>query len=88
MSFADTVMGVACFTLGKRVVTLEMKGNFVKGVKAGQRLRAVANVEHNGNHTMVTTGRIYNDMGELVYMSTGTFYVIDGFELPDLPWRL
>lgn len=88
MSFADTVMGVSCFTLGKRVVTLEMKGNFVKAVKAGQRLRAVANVEHNGNHTMVTTGRIYNDMGELVYMSSGTFYVIDGFELPQLPWRL
>ena len=47
MSLADTVMGVSCFTLGKRVVTLEMKGNFIKAVKAGEKLRAVGNVEHN-----------------------------------------
>ncbi|MBE6079486.1 MAG: PaaI family thioesterase [Veillonella sp.] len=88
MSLADTVMGVSCFTLGKRVVTLEMKGNFIKAVKAGEKLRAVGNVEHNGNRTMVTTGRLYNTVGDLVYMSTGTFYVIDKFEMPDLPWRV
>lgn len=29
-SLADTVMGVACATLGKRVVTIDMNINFIK----------------------------------------------------------
>ena len=86
--FSDSVMGTACFTLGKSVVTLELKGNFLKAVKPGGVLRGVGRVEHNGKRTMVTTGRIYDEVGDLVYMASGTFYVIDTYELPELPWRL
>lgn len=88
LGFSDTLMGTSCFTLSKSVVTLELKGNFVQSMKAGEVVRGVANVEHNGNRTMVCTCRCYNNLGELTYMATGTFFVLDKYELPQLPWRL
>lgn len=87
MGFADVVMGTACFTLGKSVCTVEMNGNFIKAVCGGETLRAVGNVEHNGKTTMVSTGRLYNESGELVYLARGTFFVLETMELPDLPWN-
>ena len=65
IGLADSVMGTACFTLGK----------------------SVANVEHNGKTTMVATARIYNELGELVHLARGTFFVLEEKPLPDLPWR-
>ncbi|KGF47937.1 hypothetical protein HMPREF0872_02275 [Veillonella montpellierensis DNF00314] len=88
ISFADSFMGTSCFTLGKAVSTLEISGNYLKPVKSGSLLRGVANVEHNGKTTMVTTGRVYNEEGELVFMSKGTFFVLDVITLPDLPWQV
>ena len=73
IGFADSVMGSACFTLGKSVNTIDISGNYVKAVKGGTMLRGVANVEHNGRTTMVATARIYNELGELVHLARGTF---------------
>ncbi|MDU1276643.1 MAG: PaaI family thioesterase [Veillonella sp.] len=53
IGLADSVMGTACFTLGKSVSTIDLNGNYVKAVKGGTVLRGVANVEHNGKTTMV-----------------------------------
>lgn len=86
-TFSDCLMGASCFTCGKSVVTLELKGNFVKGVKAGETVYGVGQVEHDGRRTMVTTSRIYNSEGELLYIGGGTFFVIGDLELPNLPWR-
>ncbi|WP_298706743.1 PaaI family thioesterase [uncultured Veillonella sp.] len=88
MTFSDILMGVSCFTLGRQVVTMEIKGNFIKSCRAGEVLRGVGNVEHNGKNTLVATSRIYDSVGELVYMGTGTFYAIGEHKLPDLPWHL
>ncbi len=85
-TFSDILMGVACFTLGRKVVTMELKSNFLKGCKAGEILRGVGNVEHSGRNTMVATSRIYNEVGDLVYIGSGTFYVTGGLDLPSLPW--
>lgn len=86
ISFMDSVMGTSCFTLGKSVSTVEISGNYLKPVRSGERLRGVANVEHDGQTTMVTTGRVYNEVGELVFMSKGTFFVLAPVDIPDLPW--
>ncbi|MDY3983551.1 MAG: PaaI family thioesterase [Veillonellaceae bacterium] len=86
VGFSDTLMGTSCFTLGKAVVTLDISGNYIKAAKAGTDIRGVANVEHNGSHTMVVTCRMYNELGEVVYMGRGTFYVKEPFALPDLPF--
>lgn len=86
MTFSDILMGVSCFTLRKKVVTLELKGNFIKTVPLGNVLRGVAQVEHNGRSTMVLSCRIYDENDVLLYMASGTFFVIGEFEIPDLPW--
>lgn len=88
VTFSDILMGLACFALGRKVVSMELKSNFVKGCKAGEILRGVSNVEHNGKNTLVATSRIYNEMGDLVYLGSGTFFVTGEYELPDLPWQL
>ena len=49
----------------------------MKAVKGGTVLRGVANVEHNGKTTMVATARIYNELGELVHLARGTFFVLE-----------
>ena len=85
---ADGVMGIACFTLGKNVSTIDINGNYVRAVKGGEKLRGVGIVEHNGTRTMVATSRIYNEKGELVHVGRGTFYVLHNMELPDLPWSI
>lgn len=87
IGLADSVMGTACFTLGKSVSTIDLNGNYVKAVKGGAVLRGVANVEHNGKTTIVATARIYNELGELVHLARGTFFVLEEKPLPDLPWR-
>ena len=87
IGLADSVMGTACFTLGKSVSTIDLNGNYVKAVKGGTVLRGVANVEHSGKTTMVATARIYNELGELVHLARGTFFVLEEKPLPELPWR-
>ena len=88
LSLSDYLMGLACFTLGKEVTTAQINGNFVKSLPKNARIRGVSNVEHKGQSTMVTSCRLYNDMGELVYMGSGTFMVLDDLALPELPWSL
>ena len=87
IGFADSLMGTACFTLGKSVSTIDINGNYLKAVKGGTVLRGVANVEHSGKTTMVATARICNELGEVVHIARGTFFVVEERSLPDLPWR-
>ena len=67
--------------------TIDINGNYLKAVKGGTVLRGVANVEHSGKTTMVATARIYNELGEVVHIARGTFFVVEERPLPDLPWR-
>jgi len=69
------------------VSTIDINGNYLKAVKGGTVLRGVANVEHSGKTTMVATVRIYNELGEVVHIARGTFFVVEERPLPDLPWR-
>ena len=45
-------------------------------------------MQESAVYPMVTSCRLYNDMGELVYMGSGTFMVLDDLVLPELPWSL
>jgi len=79
-SLADTVMGVACASCGKRVVTIEMNINYIKSVSGGTTVLAVAQVIHNGRQTMVVEADIQDNQGNLVAKSRGTFCIIGRFE--------
>ncbi len=78
-SLADTCMGIACVTLGKRVVTLEMNINFVKGAEPQQEIKAIGKVIHNGSKTMVAEAEIVNGSEDLLAKARGTFFVIGRF---------
>lgn len=78
-TMVDTAMGIACFTCDKGVVTLEMNLSFISPVCEG-RVYAEGEVIHNGKHTMVCEGRVFDGKGTLCLKSTGTFFVVRNFE--------
>jgi len=78
-SLADTAMGVACATTGKKVVTLEMNMNFIKGAVPQTKIKAIGRVIHNGKSTMIAEGEIVDDQNELLLKARGTFFVTGAF---------
>lgn len=79
-SMADTAMGAACATLGKRICTLEMNINYIKNVPSGAALTATAVVIHNGKRTMVSETEIHDAQGRLLVKGRGTFFVLGYYE--------
>ncbi|MGI6091547.1 MAG: PaaI family thioesterase [Negativicutes bacterium] len=79
-SLADTAMGIACATIGNKVVTLDMNMNFIKGAKPQMGLKGVGKVIHTGRTTMVAEADIIDEDGNLILKARGTFFVIGKFE--------
>ena len=79
-SLADTAMGIACATIGNKVVTLDMNMNFIKGAKPQMGLKGVGKVIHTGRTTMVAEADIIDEDGNLILKARGTFLVIGKFE--------
>lgn len=79
-SLADTVMGVACSTTGKRVVTLEMNMNFIKEVRSQAEIKASGKVIHNGKSTMIVEAEIIDSDNNLIAKGRGTFLVTGFWE--------
>jgi len=73
---ADTAMGVACATLGKKVLTLEMNMNFIRAATPQKAIRARGRVLHNGNSTMVAETEIFDSSDTLLLSARGTFFVV------------
>ncbi len=82
-SLADTVMGVVCATVGKRVITLDMNMNYIKNIGPGETAIAVGRILHNGNKTMVVEAELFNESDNLLVKARATFFVTGRFE--DLP---
>ncbi len=79
-SLADSAMGIACATTGKKVVTLEMNMNFIKGAAPQTTIRAIGQVIHNGKSTMVAESEIVDSQNHLLAKTRGTFFVIGMFK--------
>jgi acyl-CoA thioesterase len=80
-SLADTAMGVACSTTGKKVLTLDMNMNFIRTAKSQEMISAVGRVIHNGTHTMVAETDIVDDMSNLILKARATFFVVGKFSI-------
>lgn len=79
MSLADTAMGLACLSAGKRVVSLAITTNFISGVGAGEKVVAVAEILHAGNKTMVVDCTLKSTYNKVIAKVQGTFYIIDDY---------
>ena len=84
-SVADTVMGVACGSLGRRVVTLEINMNFIKAAESGTMVSAIGRVIHNGRNTLVVEGEVLAQDETLLLKARGTFYVVGKFDIETNP---
>lgn len=80
-SLADTAMGVACATLQRRVVTLELNMNFIKAPEPGTTIRAFGQVVHNGRQTLVVECALLGVNDVLLGKARGTFYVVGKFDI-------
>ena len=80
-SLADTVMGVACGSVGRRVVTLELNMNFIKAAEATTSVTGIGRVIHNGRNTLVAEGEILSADEIVLLKARGTFYVVGQFDL-------
>ncbi|SMD12191.1 PaaI family thioesterase [Sporomusa malonica] len=78
-SLADTAMGMACATTGKKVVTLDMNLNYIRSAECQQAITAAATLIHNGNQTMVAETDIFDGMGNLLVKARATFFVTGSF---------
>lgn len=79
-SLADTAMGVACASTGKRVVTLDMNINYTAAAGEGEMVTAAAKVIHGGKSTVVVECEMTDTAGRLLAKARGTFFVIGQFE--------
>lgn len=80
-SIADTVMGVACGSVGRRVVTLELNMNFIKAPAANTKITATGRLIHNGRNTIVADCDVAGSDGALLLKARGTFYVVGQFDI-------
>ncbi len=70
---ADTTMGWAIMTLGSTCVTVDMYTNYFLPAFGEHDLFAEAQVIHSGKRIVVVEATLYNDKGEPVAKSRGTF---------------
>ncbi|HWR44178.1 PaaI family thioesterase [Sporomusa sp.] len=78
-SLADTAMGMACVTTGKKVVTLDMNLNYIRSAECQEAIIAVGTLIHNGSQTMVAEADIFDGTHNLIVKARGTFFVTGTF---------
>lgn len=72
-TIADTAMGWAILTLGRTCVTMDMYINYFNPLFWDNELIAEGKIVHSGNRTVVSEASLYNEKGELIAKSRGTF---------------
>lgn len=79
MALADNTGGTATFihlAAGETTTTVESKTNFFRAVPAGDTVRAVATLLHNGRRTKVWQTAIYRGDGKLAAQVTQTQMIL------------
>jgi 1,4-dihydroxy-2-naphthoyl-CoA hydrolase len=79
VSLADMAMGLACASLGRRVVTLDLNISFMRRAREGDTVRAFTKVLHKGKTTTVVSGSILDETGKLLAEARGTFFVTGNY---------
>ncbi len=83
-SISDVAMGIACVTLGKRVVTIDMSVSYIKNAPTGSTLTAVGEVISNGRTIMRAVGEIYHG-DQFLVRSQASYFVTGDFTENNYP---
>src|SRR5699024_5394904 len=75
-SILDITMGFTARSIGfDKVTTLETKVHFLKGITKGA-IYSEGNVIHQNRSTALLEAKLFNEEGDLLAHSTGTFRVV------------
>jgi uncharacterized protein (TIGR00369 family) len=81
-SLLDDVMGWSYNTLGKLGnVTIDMSLNYFAPVFSGTELQAVGTVIRAGRSVIATEANLYDNTGNLMARSTGTFFLTNKIDI-------
>ncbi len=84
----DTALGMAADTMAppeRLTVTAQLNINFVRPAFPGDRLVATAGVSHAGRQSIVATGEVHGEDGQLIGTATATFLFADIDNDPTTP---
>lgn len=84
VSLADMAMGLACNSLGKKLVTLDLSISFIHRAGEGDIIKAHSRVIHNGKSTMVVASDIKDASENLLAKARATFFVIGEYTPKDI----
>ena len=76
----DSALGIAANTVAppdRLTVTAQLNINFIRPAFPGERLLARGQVRHAGRQSVVATGEVRVESGELVATASGTFLFTD-----------
>ena len=76
----DSALGVAANTVAppdRLTVTAQLNINFIRPAFPGERLLGTGQVRHSGRQSVVVTGEVRCESGELVATASGTFLFTD-----------
>lgn len=82
IAMSDTCMASVCFVLGKEVSTIDINGNYLRPMKAGESVLIRSQVEHNGRRTIVVTTKFFNEEGKQVFSGRATYFVLRDLQIP------
>ena len=75
-AFCDTLMGMACRTMGFQVTTLEINMNYIRSVNSGEHITGIGQVLHHGRNTIVVECECRDADGSLIVKGRSSFYIL------------
>lgn len=83
MTLMDNATGIAAASVGKRVVTVSMTVDFIRGAEAGTEVEAEAEISYRDNATIMMNINIYGENGKTLAAGISSMLAIADF--PDIP---
>ncbi|MBP2652439.1 MAG: phenylacetic acid degradation-related protein [Firmicutes bacterium] len=83
-TLADSVMGVACLTVGKLVVTSDMSVKFISNSKTSPEIIGLGKIIHNGKNLIITEAEIRDKNQHLLVKAQGSYFVQGSIEKASL----
>lgn len=75
-AFCDTLMGMACRTMGYQITTLEINMNYIRSIPCGAHITGYGDVVHHGGRTFVVTSKIVDEAGNVAVLGRSSFYIL------------
>lgn len=83
MTLMDNATGIAAASVGKRVVTVSMTVDFIKGADTGETVEAEAVISYQDKSAVMMNINVYNDKNKIIATGISSMLIIADF--PEIP---